>query len=171
MLNIKFFRDKKTGSKYFISFLILILSLVNFAYADEDQPGGTQFDTHPMHWGRFWARGLFNRNLVWCPTWNIGNLSDSNVSPNQQLRWPGSNGRNYVGYAIFYAAALVNDMAAYEGKVVPDEWEGEEIAIVNNSYLPHVSETGMAHLSKDRTHQQMWQPIPGFYNDGKYGWI
>ena len=171
MIGFDNFKVRKMLKKANIFFLLLIFSLVTLSFADEDQPGGTQFDSHPMHWGRFWARGLFDRNLIWCPIWNIGNLSDSNVSPNQQMMWPGSNGRGYVGYANFYTVAVLTDMSAWEGKVVPETWDGEILAVVNNSYLPHVSETGMAHLSKDRTHQQMWQPIPGFYNDGQYGWI
>ena len=136
--------------KYFyknLTILIFLLSfLFNYSIADESRVGSSAYDTHPMHWGRFWARGLFDRNLIWCPVWNIGNVSDSRVQPDQKMRWPGSNGRDYVGYANFYTATLVTDMSAWEGKVVPETWDGDILAVVNNSYLPHVSETGMAHL-------------------------
>ncbi|TFG98322.1 MAG: hypothetical protein E4H13_09985, partial [Calditrichales bacterium] len=158
--------NKKKGIISLFLFFILVFSMINVSFADEDQPGGTQFDTHPMHWGRFWARAVFDRNLIWCPIWNIGNLSDSNISPNQPMMWPGSNGRGYVNYANFYMGAWVRDMAQYEGQVVPEDFDKAapdgtypgDISILSNAYLPHVSESGMAGLSKDRTHQQIWQP-------------
>ena len=84
-----------------IVILASILSGTSMLYA---QVAGAQFDTHPMHWARFWARGLFDRNLLYCPIWNIGNLTDSGLSPYIRLRWPGHNGLTYGKRFHFYLA-------------------------------------------------------------------
>ncbi len=136
------------------------------------QAAGSQFDLHPMHWARFWARGLFDRNLIYCPVWNIGNVTDSGVDPGDDMQWPGSEGLSFVDAAVFYIGALVYDMSAYEGQQVPETWDGSDIYIVSDAYNTHVSQAvPWAQLSKDKTHQQKWAPIPGFFNDGAYGYI
>ena len=131
----------------------------------------TQYDTHPMHWARFWARGIFDRNLIYSPVWNIGNITDSHVEPNQTMRWPGSEGLSYGNYFNFYVGTLVTDMSQFEGQVIPEQWDGEQFPILSDAFLPHVSQHSVAQLSSDRTHQQIWSPIPGFYNDGINGFI
>ncbi len=180
MTDIRNYDDKKIILKRIILILIIFSSIVstNNLFAQADVVGGAQFDTHPMHWARFWARGLFDRNLVWCPVWNIGNVTDSHVEPSRSLTWPGSQGLTYVGYANFYIGAKVIDMTEYQNKMVPyDEMpplvsNGEhEISVVSNAYLPHISVGTPAQISRNNDHQQIWAPIPGFYNDGKYGWI
>ncbi|NOX66386.1 MAG: hypothetical protein GXO85_11515, partial [Chlorobi bacterium] len=155
-----------------ISFLIIAI-LVSFSVPRNihAQVAGAQFDTQPMHWARYWARAVFDRNLVYTPIWNIGNLTDSGVTPSRPLRWPGSEGLSYAGRAHFFIGAYVTDMTAYKGKQVPDERDGKQFGIVSDAYLPHVSTSTVAQLSSDRSHQQIWQPFPGFYNDGFYGYI
>jgi len=160
------------GKGVVIVFLLFMLlsSVVNDVEAQQPL-AGTQFDTHPMHWARFWARGLFDRNLIYCPVWNVGNVTDAALTPGHGMRWPGSQGNTFVGKANFYIANLVTDMSAYEGKVVPDQWDGAQLPIVTNSYFYHVSVWTPPRLSSDDSHQQVWAPIPGFYNDGQYGYI
>ena len=165
--------DKNKRSKAIILIvlcLILFSAILNRVIA-QDPLAGTQFDTHPMHWARFWARGLFDRNLIYCPIWNIGNLTDAALSPGHGVRWPGSQGNTFVGKANFYIASLVTDMSAYEGKVVPETWDGEQLPIVTDSYFYHVSVWTPPQLSSDDSHQQVWAPVPGFFNDGKNGYI
>ncbi|VAX19776.1 hypothetical protein MNBD_IGNAVI01-2084 [hydrothermal vent metagenome] len=155
-----------------ISFLIIAV-LVSFSVPrnTQAQVSGAQFDTQPMHWARYWARAVFDRNLVYTPLWNIGNITDAGVTPHRPLRWPGSEGLSYAGSANFFIGAYVTDMSAYKGKQVPDDRDGKQFGIVSNAYLPHVSTSTVAQLSSDRSHQQIWQPFPGFYNDGFYGYI
>ncbi len=131
------------------------------------------YDTHPMHWGRFWARAIIDRNLIWSPIWNCGKISDCGLSPEESMNWPGSNGRPYLYNGVFYVCAVVNDMSAYENIVIPDEWYGEEFAILNSSsfWTHYKNSNRKQYISIDKTHQQTWQPVPGFFNDGKYGWI
>ena len=151
---------KINKSIVFVFLLLMLLSTgVNEAFAQ--QPiSGTQFDTHPMHWARFWARGLFDRNLIYCPIWNIGNVTDVGLSPSHGMRWPGSQGNTFVGKANFYIASLVTDMSAYKGKVVPEKWDGEQLPIVTDSYFYHVTDWTPPQLSSDDSHQQVWAPIP-----------
>ena len=151
--------------------VIIILLLLCSWQNTEAQVSGAQFDSHPMHWARFWARGLFDRNLIWCPVWNFGNLTDSGVEPSKSMRWPGSEGLNYVGKANFYIGALITDMAEYRGQVVPNERDGQTFPIVSVSYLPHTAVGIVAKLSSDKTHQQIWQPMPYYFNDGQFGVI
>jgi len=65
----------------------------------------------------------------------------------------------------------VTDMSAYRDKVIPERWDGKQLPIVTDSYFYHVSVWTPPQLSKDATHQQVWAPVPGFYNDGQYGYI
>ncbi len=145
-----------------VLFIAVFVSSSNITFG---QVAGATSDSHPMHWARYWARGLFDRNLVNTEVWNIGNIHG--------LKWPGSQGLNYLDKAHFLVAAYVTDMAGYQGKVVPHENErdGDQFGILSNAYLPHVSNATVAQLSSDRTHQQIWQPVPGWFNDGFYGYI
>lgn len=168
-----FFNDKSNQFKsiwVFLLFTILLLTAVDVAIAQQPL-SGVQFDTHPMHWARFWARGLFDRNLLYCPIWNIGNVTDAALDPGHGMRWPGSQGNTFVGKANFYIASQVTDMSAYEGKVIPERWDGKQLPIVSDSYFYHVSVWTPPQLSSDDSHQQVWAPIPGFYNDGELGYI
>ncbi|MBT3180244.1 MAG: hypothetical protein HN674_02500 [Candidatus Marinimicrobia bacterium] len=149
---------------------ILCLILINQSILPQGLDD-TQYDTHPMHWARFWARGVFNRNLIYSPVWNIGNITDSNISPGVPMKWPGSEGLSYGSYFNFYIGTLVTDMSQFEGQVVPEQWDGEQFPILSDAYLPHISQHSVAQLSSDRTHQQIWSPIPGFYNGGINGFI
>lgn len=132
---------------------------------------GNVLDNHPMHWARYYARNILDRNLVYCPVWNIGLVTDSNLSPGQGLEWPGSEGLGYGSYFVFYIGTKVTDMSEYRGKVIPENWDGAEIKIVSDSYMPHTSQHSVAQTSTDRTHQQVWAPMPGYFNDGIYGFI
>ncbi|MCA9734802.1 MAG: hypothetical protein H6696_08655 [Deferribacteres bacterium] len=135
---------------------------------------GTQFDPHPMHWARYWARGLFDRNLVYLPMWNIGNLGDAGLTPGEGLSWPGSTsgaGLNYGGTFNFYIGAYVTDMTPYRSKVVPEDRDGIQFPILTDTHLAHVSTSAVAAQSKNRDHQQIWAPLPGYFNDGYYGFI
>ena len=114
---------------------------------------------------------IFNRNLIYSPVWNIGNITDSNVEPNESMKWPGSEGLTYGVYFNFYIGTLVTDMSQFEGQVVPEQWDGEQFPILSDAYLPHISQHSVAQLSSDRTHQQIWAPVPGFYNEGINGFI
>ena len=154
----------KPYNSWYVFHLVIILSVSGslFSQGLDD----TQYDTHPMHWARFWARGIFDRNLIYTPVWNIGNITDSHVEPNQTMRWPGSEGLSYGNYFNFYVGTLVTDMSQFEGQVIPEQWDGEQFPILSDAFLPHVSQHSVAQLSSDRTHQQIWSPIPGFYNDG-----
>lgn len=152
-------------------FILMVSISLSFNETSKAQVAGAQFDSHPMHWARYWARGVFDRNLVYCPIWNIGNMTDAGNTPSEQLRWPGSEGLSYTGAAHFFIGSYVTDMRAYSGKQVPEERDGTQFGIVTNAYLPHVSTSTVAQLSSDRTHQQIWQPFPGFYNDGFFGYI
>ncbi|MFZ1289405.1 MAG: hypothetical protein WAR79_04915 [Melioribacteraceae bacterium] len=168
MLLLKKFRETlKLTSLIFLTTLLLVCS-ENKYYA---QVAGSTNDSHPMHWARYWARGLFDRNLIYTSVWNVGNITDAGMSGGVGMRWPGSEGLNYVSGANFLVAAYVTDMAALDGKVVPETWDGAQFGILSNAYLPHVSNATVAQLSSDRTHQQIWQPIPGWFNDGFYGYI
>ncbi|MEN8193113.1 MAG: hypothetical protein ABFS12_09880 [Bacteroidota bacterium] len=164
MLSVKNFY-KNTNS--FLSILILTISIsFSFNNTVSAQVAGAQFDSHPMHWARYWARAVFDRNLIYSTIWNIGNING--------VRWPGTEGLGYLGSAHFFVGSYVTDMTAYKSKVIPEDWEKEEyskISIISNAYLPHVSTSTVAQLSSDRTHQQIWQPFPGYYNDGFYGYI
>ena len=160
----------KKINRLFLFTLALWFVTANVALAQQPL-AGVQFDTHPMHWARFWARGLFDRNLIYCPIWNVGNVTDASLSPSEGMRWPGSQGNTYVGKANFYIGSLVTDMTALKGKVVPDRWDGKQLPIVTDSYFYHVSVWTPPQLSSDNSHQQVWAPIPGFYNDGQYGFI
>ncbi|MBN1352027.1 hypothetical protein JXJ21_21675 [candidate division KSB1 bacterium] len=164
------YKIKKSNGILIIILISLLLMVVNNALAQQPV-SGVQFDTHPMHWARYWARGLFDRNLIYCPIWNIGNLTDAALSPGQGMAWPGSQGNTFVGKANFYIASLVTDMSEFEGKVIPETWDGYQLPIVTDSYFYHVSVWTPPQLSVDATHQQVWAPIPGFYNDGKDGYI
>ena len=155
---------EKNISKYFTVLLLLLTFLISSSTVTFSQVAGSTSDSHPMHWARYWARGLFDRNLVNTTIWNIGSIKGG-------MRWPGSEGLNYLSEAHFILAAYVTDMAAYEGKVLPDTWDGEQFGILSNAYLPHVSNATVAQLSSDKTHQQIWQPMPGWFNDGFYGYI
>ncbi len=155
---------KKNISKHFTKVLLLLIFLVSSSTVTFSQVAGSTSDSHPMHWARYWARGLFDRNLINTTVWNIGSIKDG-------MRWPGSEGLNYLSEAHFLLAAYVTDMSAYKGKVLPETWDGEQFGILSNAYLPHVSNATVAQLSSDRTHQQIWQPMPGWFNDGFYGYI
>ncbi len=164
---------KKNIKKYFNMFLLLIVIIVSSPNISLAQVTGSSTDAHPMHWARYWARGLFDRNLINVPIWNIGNITDAGigVSDGKGMKWPGSQGLGYLGGANFLVAAYVTDMAGFEDKVIPDTWDGQQFGIISNAYLPHVSTTTVAQLSSDKTHQQIWQPMPGWYNDGFFGYI
>ncbi|MCB9218257.1 MAG: hypothetical protein H6610_02210 [Ignavibacteriales bacterium] len=151
--------------------LFAFITISFFTNNTSAQVAGSSNDSHPMHWARYWARGLFDRNLIYTTVWNVGNITDGGMTGGVGMRWPGSEGLNYLGGANFLIAAYVTDMAGYEGKVLPDEWEGTQFGIVSNAYLPHVSNATVAQLSSDRTHQQILQPMPGWFNDGFYGYI
>jgi len=153
-----------------VSTIALLLILTVSIFAQEGQRID-RYDLSPMHWVRFRARGVFDRNLVYCPVWNIGNFADSDLSPGERLRWPGSEGLNYGEYFCFYVGALVKDMSAYRGKVIPDNWQGKEFPIVTDSYFRIYGPSVNAQLSSDRTHQAVWSPRPGFFNDGPGGWV
>ncbi len=144
--------------------IFLLLFSVETSYG---QLPGSEFDSHPMHWARFWARAKFNRNLIDIPIWNIGNLGDARLQPGDQLHWPGDQGLAYGGQFNFFVGAQVTDMTDYVGKVIPENWDGRQMPIVSDAFMY----SDNSQLSKDRTHQQMWAPIPGFFNDGAYGFI
>ncbi len=167
-------------TKFMVLKIILLLLVILTTYSTETfaQVSGAQFDTHPMHWARYWARGLFDRNLVWAPMWNIGNVADSGVDPGQPVYWPGSSaeGLSYVGNINFFVAGKIHDMTAWKGKPVPDDATrtaagAKEGYIISDSFLPHIAVGAVAQLSYDRTHQQIWQPMPGYFNDGKDGYV
>lgn len=168
---MQFSKEIAKKMKSIIFLVLLAMLLFGITSSSIAQLAGAQFDQHAMHWARFWARGLFDRNLIYCPTWNIGNVTDAGLSPNEGMAWPGNQGNSFVGKANFYIASLVTDMSEFEGKVVPETWDGEQLPIVSDSYFYHVSEHNVPQLSSDKTHQQIWAPIPGFFNDGKYGYI
>ncbi|MBN1482407.1 hypothetical protein EH223_10240 [candidate division KSB1 bacterium] len=151
--------------------LILLLFSLATGSLNAQALSGNVLDTHPMHWARYYARNIFDRNLVYCPIWNIGLVTDSNLSPGQGLEWPGSEGLRYGSYFVFYIGTKVTDMSQFEGKVVPEQWDGTEIKIVSDAYMPHTSVHSVAQTSTDKTHQQVWAPIPGYFNDGVYGFI
>ena len=132
-----------------------------------------RYNLSPMHWVRFRARGVFDRSLIYSPVWNIGNFADSDLSPGEKLRWPGSEGLNYGDYFCFYIGALVQDMSMYKGKKVPpqSEWTGKEFPIVSDSYFRIYGPSSNAQMSSDRTHQCVWSPRPGYFNDGYGGWV
>ncbi len=153
-----------------VLFIILLFSLTATTVQAQALSGNV-LDQHPMHWARYYARNLFDRNLIYCPMWNIGLVTDSNLSPSWPLRWPGSEGLSYGSYFVFYIGAKVTDMMPYEGKVVPETWDGTDVKIVSDAYMPHTSVHSVAQTSTDKTHQQVWAPIPGYYNDGLYGYI
>ncbi|MCP5061240.1 MAG: hypothetical protein GY936_02095 [Ignavibacteriae bacterium] len=162
---------KKYGKKI-VS--VILISFFNCLIINSDvnaQAQGFQFDTHEMHWEKYWARALFDRNLVNIPIWNIATLGDHTRAPGKQLTWPGSNGLSYGGNFDFFMAALVTDMTAYKGKVLPEKWDGEQIPIMSISYLPNIGRNQWAYISQNKTHYQIWQPVPGFFNDGFYGYI
>lgn len=158
MLLLKKFRETFNLS-VIIFFITLILLLTESKFYA--QVSGSTSDSHPMHWARYWARGLYDRNLIYTSVWNVGNITDAGMLGGVGMRWPGSEGLNYLSSANFLVAAYVTDMAAYDGKVIPETWDGEQFGILSNAYLPHVSNATVAQLSSDRTHQQIWQPIPG----------
>lgn len=160
--------DIKFKNNILIFLIIWLFS--QMLYAQEAQRD-ERYDLHPMHWTRFRARGLFDRNLIYCPVWNIGNFADSDLSPNHRLKWPGSEGLDYGEYFCFYIGALVKDMTAYRDKVIPDNWEGKDVPIVTDSYFEIYGPSVNSQLSKDRTHQCMWQARPGYFNDGVGGWV
>ena len=160
MLLIRSFNKKVKNYLWIILGVILTTISTNVLKA---QVAGATNDSHPMHWARYWARGVFDRNLIYTTIWNIGNING--------MKWPGSEGLNYLSKGHFLIAAYVTDMSAYKGKVVPENWDGKQFGIISDAYLPHVSNATVAQLSRDRTHQQIWQPIPGWFNDGFYGFI
>jgi len=82
------------------------------------------------------------------------------------MRWPGSQGLEFLSEANFFIAAKVNDMSDYIGKVIPENWSGKEFPIVSDAGLLYKKR-----LSKDKTHRHILQPVPGFYNGGKNGFI
>jgi len=141
--------------------LILILSITQLF----SQPQNTRFDTHPMHWDRFIARAILDKNLIWCPIWNIAKIPDSGLPPHKSLLWPGSNGREYMYYGSFFTATLVEDMSPYPNSIMPEKRNTKQIPIISTSYSIDRP------ISKNNTHRQSWMPVPGFYNNGKYGWI
>ena len=99
--------------KNIIYYLILIFFITSICHANE--PFTTyQEDTHPMHWARFQARGLYCGNYIWGHVWNRGHLSDYNF-----LKWPGSQGYNYLAGASFYVAVRVIDLSSYKNIQVP----------------------------------------------------
>lgn len=164
----------KTNIKFkkLFPFIFLTFLFIGSAVAQEVQRID-RYDLSPMHWVRFRARGVFDRSLVYSPVWNIGNTADSDLSPGHRLRWPGSEGLNYGEYFCFYVGALVQDMTMFQGKVVPpkEEWTGAQFPIVTDSYFRGEGPPENSQLSTDRTHQQMWQAKPGYYNDGIGGWV
>jgi len=129
------------------------------------QPQGSKYDTHPMHWDRFIARAIHNKNLIWCPLWNIAKVTDSGLSPGAEMKWPGQNGLMYLNYCTFFVAILVEDMSEYNKAIVPEIRDTKQVPIISYSYTINYP------ISNDKSHRQCWMPIPGFYNDGKYGWI
>lgn len=154
------------NTKIIISTLVIAITIfASFQSNTFAQVAGVQFDSHPMHWARYWARAVFDRNLIYAEGWNLGTIDGT--------EWPGSEGLNYLGEAIFFVGSYVTDMQGYQGTVIPDENErdGAQFGIVSNAYLPHVSNATVAQLSSDRSHQQIWQPFPGYFNDGFYGYI
>ncbi len=156
----------KINKIIFLGIILLLLFSHNSIYAQIGAQGA-DFDVHPMHWGRFWARAEFNKNLVRIPMWNMGNLGDARLDPGRGMEWPGTQGLGYGNQFNFFIGALITDMTALEGEVVPDTWDGKQIPIVSDNFMW----ARLSQVSSDRTHQQMWQPIPGFFNDGAYGWI
>lgn len=152
--------------------LLLLLFLLVAAESIQAQAlSGNVLDNHPMHWSRYYARGVLDRNLVYCPVWNIGLVTDSNLSPGHGLKWPGTKGLGYGSYFVFYIGTKVTDMEQFRGKVVPETWDGDEVLIVSDAYMPHTSVHSYAQTSKDRTHQQVWAPMPGYFNGGVNGFI
>ena len=148
MLSIKKFMK---NTKIIISTLaIAITFFATFQSNILAQVAGNQFDSHPMHWARYWDRATFDRNLIYAEGWNLGTIEGT--------RWPGSEGLSYLNEAIFFVASYVTDMQGYQGTVIPDERDGSQFGIVSNAYLPHVSQATVAQLSSDRSHQQIWQP-------------
>ena len=160
----------KYFSRRVLALGLVVLTLTGAAYAQKNQRI-TRYDLHPMHWVRFRARNIFNRNLVYTPVWNIGNFGDAGLDPGWSLHWPGSQGNSYGSYFVFFVGGIVKDMSAYRGKVIPDNWEGKEFPIVSDSFFDIYGPNTNSQLSPDRTHQCMWEPMPGFYNDGPGGWI
>ncbi len=161
MLSVK--KIYKKANTFFSILLIAMSISVSFQSTVNAQVAGAQFDSHPMHWARYWARAVFDRNLIYSTIWNLGTI--------EGVKWPGTEGLSYADKAHFFVGAYVSDMTAYSSKVIPDNWEDgtSKISIISNAYLPHVANSTVAQLSSDRTHQQIWQPFPGFYNDGFYG--
>ena len=158
---------KKQIILYGMIFLLLFIIKTGFS-----QVTGASFDSHPMHWARFWARAKLDRNLVTIPLWNIGNLADSRLSPSQGLSWPGSQGLGYGGQFNFFIGSLVSDMSKHEHESLPNDWNNvaneKEIPILTDAYKYASQPT---QVSGDKTHQQIWAPMPGYFNDGAYGWI
>jgi hypothetical protein len=165
--NGKLIEEKKM--KRFL--IILLLFLLSAGQLHAQALSGNVLDNHPMHWARYYARNLFDRNLVYTPLWNVGLVTDSNLSPGWALEWPGSQGLTYGSYFVFYVGAKVTNMEDFRGQVVPETWDGTDVKIVSDSYMPHTSVHSVAQTSTDKTHQQVWAPIPGYYNDDLYGFI
>jgi hypothetical protein len=161
--------DKKMKKIFCTPIILLFITTLSFSIERiEKLP-----DNHPMHWSAFLAKVNLNRNHLWSPVWNIGNLSDNSYT-SKNIRWPGEQGSSYWGGISFYVGAKVIDLTSFKGKQVPyssippDTSNSEvEFLILSESYLPF----GHSRLSLDRTHQQIWQSVPGFFNDGMDGWI
>jgi len=164
----------KKSKTLLVLLFVFLLSGFSELYSQEIIEG-KEYDYHQMHWGRFWARAVMDRNLIWCPIWNIGNVTDSRVEPRKPMRWPGSASEiSYVNYGNFFIGAKVPNMKGFEGKVITDDMYNtieDQITLVSNAYLPHISVHTPAQVSSDRTHQQIWAPVPGFFNGGQFGFI
>ncbi len=161
---------KKRIILYGMAFLLLFN--IKTAFSGDQRPGEGGFDTHPMHWARFWARAVLDRNLIYLPLWNIGNLADSRLSPSHQMKWPGSQGLSYGGQFNFFIGSEVFDMRGHMDEQLPDNWNAvatsKPLYIVTDAFKYGAQPT---QVSKDKTHQQIWAPMPGYFNDGAYGWI
>ena len=73
------------NTKIIISTLVIVITIfATFQSNILAQVAGNQFDSHPMHWARYWARAVFDRNLIYAEGWNLGTIEGT--------RWPGSEG-------------------------------------------------------------------------------
>lgn len=134
---------------------------------------GTSFDPHPMHWGRYWARGLFDRSLIYVPVWNIGNIGDQALKDGNKvnLQWPGSEGLSYGSTFGFFVGSKLPNMYGMEGKVVPEDWpngyDTDSVIILSTGNV----RKEITYISRDKTHRAVFSPRPGYFNNGFYGYI
>ena len=155
---------------------LMVLFITEFCYA-ADNVIILNNDNHPMHWQRFWAGRLLEKNQLTASVVNFGSII-SPAKPGGWPGWPGSPGYTGMGSVNFYVCARVIDLSSFINKPVPYTSippafsNGEqEFPILSHGYISMLSPGAMAPISSDRTHMQIWEPIPGFYNDGIYGWI